>query len=168
MCKCRLGKTSTRSADMATPRHNTDFRIVFGIDIGLLVFCEIRQIYFTESKGKFYTTSCSDFKLFSAICQKENANSKPRHSTDFRTLFRITIRQFVSCEIRQTCFTESKGSIALYLMILYGIVWYILCCSEGYCMVVHGIVWYFTVLYGIAVWQLNIILWYCIVLYNIA
>ena len=104
------------------PRHNTDFRTVFGIDIGLLVFCEIRQIYFTESKGRFETTSCSDFKLFSAICQKEKANSKPRHSTDFRTLFRITIRRFVSCEIRQTYFTESKGSIALYLMILYGIV----------------------------------------------
>ena len=44
------------------PRHSTDFRIVFGIEIGLLVLCEIRQTYFTEYKGRFETMSRPDLK----------------------------------------------------------------------------------------------------------
>ena len=43
--------------------------------------------------------------------QKYWADSEPRHSTDFRTHFEIMIEWFVSCEIGQTCFTESSGSI---------------------------------------------------------
>ena len=37
--------------------------------------------------------------------QKYQADSEPRHSTDFRTIFGIRIGWFVSCEIGQTCFT---------------------------------------------------------------
>ena len=42
--------------------------------------------------------------------QKYRADSEPRHSTDFRTIFVIMIGCFVSCEIGQTYFTESGGS----------------------------------------------------------
>ena len=34
--------------------------------------------------------------------QKYRADSEPRHSTDFRTIFVIMIGRFVSCEIGQT------------------------------------------------------------------
>ena len=39
--------------------------------------------------------------------QKARADSKSRHTTDFRTVFEIMIGRFVSCEIGQTYFTES-------------------------------------------------------------
>ena len=39
--------------------------------------------------------------------QKARADSKSRHTTDFRTVFEIMIGLFVSCEIGQTYFTES-------------------------------------------------------------
>ena len=42
--------------------------------------------------------------------QKYRADSEPRHSTDFRTIFVVMIGCFVSCEIGQTYFTESGGS----------------------------------------------------------
>ena len=61
------------------PRHSPDFRTVFGIEIGLLVFCEIRQMCFTESKGRFDTMSRPDFKLFSAICKSRG--QFPNHVT---------------------------------------------------------------------------------------
>ena len=41
--------------------------------------------------------------------QKARADSKSRHTTDFRTVFEIMIGRFVSCEIGQTYFTESRG-----------------------------------------------------------
>ena len=66
-------------------------------------------MYFSESGGRFGTMSHPDFKLFSAICKKARANSEPRHSTDFRTVFGFLIGRLVSCEIRQTYFTEYKG-----------------------------------------------------------
>ena len=61
------------------PRHSPDFRTVFGIEIGLLVLCEIRQMCFTESKGRFDTMSRPDFKLFSAICKSRG--QFPNHVT---------------------------------------------------------------------------------------
>ena len=42
--------------------------------------------------------------------QKYWADSEPRHSTDFRTIFGIMNGWFVFCEIGQKCFTESGGS----------------------------------------------------------
>ena len=54
--KCQIGR-----ADYI-PRHSTDFRTVFGIQIGPLVLCEIRQTYFTEYKGRFETMSRPDLK----------------------------------------------------------------------------------------------------------
>ena len=42
--------------------------------------------------------------------QKARADSKSRHTTDFRTVFEIMIGRFVSCEIGQTYFTESGSS----------------------------------------------------------
>ena len=41
-------------------------------------------------------------------CRNGQADSELRHSTDFRTVFGIKDQVF--CEIKQTCFTDSKGS----------------------------------------------------------
>ena len=42
--------------------------------------------------------------------QKYRADSEPRHSTNFRTIFEIMIGLFVMLEFEQTRFTESAGS----------------------------------------------------------
>ena len=62
---------------------------------------------------KTYINQCSlgwSEKHKSWKMQKYRADSEPRHSTDFRTIFVIMIGCFVSCEIGQTYFTESGGS----------------------------------------------------------
>ena len=45
--------------------------------------------------------------------QQFKADSEPRHSTDFRSIFGIMIGWFVLCEIGQTYFTESGGSFEI-------------------------------------------------------
>ena len=70
--------------------------------------------------GQYYARRCKAATQSNAQCalgwsekhkslkmQKARADSKSRHTTDFRTVFEIMIGRFVSCEIGQTYFTES-------------------------------------------------------------
>ena len=91
------------------PRHSTDFRPIFVIMIGCFVSCEIGQTYFTESRGSFGTLQHPDFKSLSSNLGLNPHFSDPGHTSDFRTIFEIMIRPFVSCEIRKIYFTESDS-----------------------------------------------------------
>ena len=45
------------------------------VNVVSLVFCKIRQTYFTESSGRFETISCPNFKLKLCNLQKARANT---------------------------------------------------------------------------------------------
>ena len=64
---CNLHKAG---ADSEPQDHSTDFKTVFGIMVEWFVLCKIRQMYFTESGGRFGTTSCPNFDLFSVIFKR--------------------------------------------------------------------------------------------------
>ena len=77
----------------------------------------------TKSNDFFTFTFVRDFAIFNTFLggflvgwsekqkswkmQKARADSRSRHTTDFRTVFEVMIGRFVSCEIGQTYFTES-------------------------------------------------------------
>ena len=71
-----------------------------------------RVLVMLRDNGSGYTLGWSE-KHKNWKMQKYRADSEPRHSTDFRTIFVIMIGCFVSCEIGQTYFTESGGSFEI-------------------------------------------------------
>ena len=94
------------------PRHSPDFRTVFGIEIGLLVLCENRQMCFTESKGRFDTMSRPDFKLFSAICKSRG--QFPNHVTA-----QISEQLLESGSNDSSCAKLGKGILQKAMAVLY-------------------------------------------------
>ena len=101
------------------PRHSTDFRTIFGIMIGWFVSCEIGQTYFTESRGSFGTLQHPDFKSLSSSFGLNPHFSDPGHRSDFKTVFKITIPPFVSCQIRKTYFTESIAECLFFNTVVF-------------------------------------------------
>ena len=101
--KCQNGQADSEL------RQSTDFRTVFGIKT--ISFLQNKAIMFYRKQSRFEIMPRPSFKSFSAICKKNQGRFQvaSQHLLKNRSM----IGRVFSCEIRQTYFTESKGSITM-------------------------------------------------------